>query len=145
MSADRIVIDASVAVKWRLPGEGGEAEAKALLLDFLAGRLRLLTPTLFDYEISNALKVAVVRGRISRQEAEQALADYQSYGFERYDFLHLQNLAFQLAHQYQRSVYDAAYLALAETQGVVFYTGDKRLFNAVSALLPWVKWIEAYP
>lgn len=88
--------------------------------------------------------MAVVRGRLSKQEAEQAITDYQSYGLERYDFLHLQNLAFQLAHQYQRSVYDAAYLALAQTEGVAFYTGDKRLFNAISRMLTWVKWIGDY-
>jgi predicted nucleic acid-binding protein len=144
VNVERIVIDSSVALKWRLRGEEAEAEADALQDNFLAGRIRLLIPTLFDYEIVNTLKVAVVRGRISKAVAEQAIADYQAHGFERYDFLHLEDLAFQLAFQYQRSVYDAAYLALAQTEGVTFYTGDKRLFNAVSASLPWVKWIEAY-
>lgn len=104
MSVERIVIDASVALKWRLRGEVGEAEADALPDDFLAGRIRLLIPTLFDYEVVNTLKVAVVRGRISKSVAEQAIADCQTHGFERYDFLHLQNLSFQPAHQYQRSV-----------------------------------------
>lgn len=46
MSAERIVIDASVALKWRLRGEEADAEAEALLDDFLGGRIRLIAPTL---------------------------------------------------------------------------------------------------
>jgi len=50
-----VVIDASVALKWRLRDEEATQQADALLEDFLAGTLVLLTPTLFDYEIANAL------------------------------------------------------------------------------------------
>lgn len=59
MSGKPIVIDASVALKWRLRDEEATAQADALLDDCLTGALELLTPTLFDYEITNALKVAV--------------------------------------------------------------------------------------
>ena len=69
MSVKRIVIDASVALKWRLRDEEATGEADALLDDFLAGNLVLLTPTLFDYEIANALRTAVIRQRLSEQEA----------------------------------------------------------------------------
>ena len=56
----------------------------------------------------------------------------------------IQDVTFQLACQYQRSAYDSAYLALAQEQGIWFYTGDGRLFNAVGRQLPWVKWIQQY-
>ena len=56
MSGKRIVIDASAALKWRLRDEEVTQQADALLEDFLAGKLELLTPTLFDYEITNALR-----------------------------------------------------------------------------------------
>ena len=77
MSVKRVVIDASVALKWRLRDEEATLQADALLDDFLADKVALLTPTLFDYEITNALKVAVTMGRISESEARAAMADFQ--------------------------------------------------------------------
>ena len=72
------------------------------------------------------------------------MADFQQYTITRYDFQAIQSLAFQFAYQYQRSAYDGAYLALAQSQGLWFYTGDRRLCNAVGQALPWVKWIGDY-
>jgi predicted nucleic acid-binding protein len=144
VSVKRVVIDASVALKWRLRDEEATLQADALLDDFLADKMALLTPTLFDYEITNALKVAVTMRRISESEAMAAMADFQQYTITRYDFQAVQSLAFQLPYQYQRSAYDGAYLALAQSQGLWFYTGDRRLCNAVGQALPWVKWIGDY-
>jgi hypothetical protein len=48
VNGKRLVIDASVALKWRLRDEEATSQADALLDDFLAGKLELLTPTLFD-------------------------------------------------------------------------------------------------
>ena len=144
MSVKRVVIDASVALKWRLRDEEATLQADALLDDFLADKVALLTPTLFDYEITNALKVAVTMGRISESEAMVAMAAFQQYTITRYDFQAIQSSAFQFAYQYQRSAYDGAYLALAQSQGLWFYTGDRRLCNAVGQALPWVKWIGDY-
>ena len=86
MNGKRLVIDASVALKWRLRDEEATSQADALLDDFLAGKLELLTPTLFDYEIANALRVAVTRQRLSEPDAATALADFAQYTIVRYDF-----------------------------------------------------------
>jgi len=144
VNGKRLVIDGSVALKWRLRDEAATSQADALLEDFLAGKLELLTPTLFDYEIANALRVAVTRQRLSEQDAAAALADFAQYMIVRYDFTGLASLTFYLSGQYQRSAYDSAYLALAQSQGVWFFTGDKRLFNAVGHALSWVKWLGDY-
>ncbi len=104
----------------------------------------MLTVTLFDYEIANAFRVAVVMGRMSEDAANAALADFQQYRIERYDFREIHGLAFRLACQHQRSVYDSAYMALAQSKQLWFFTGDRRLFNAVEKTLPWVKWIGDY-
>jgi predicted nucleic acid-binding protein len=138
------VIDASVALKWILRDEEATLQADALLDDLLAGRLSLFAPTIFDYEITNALKVAVIQERLSASEAELALDKFRLYLIERVDFLPLQNVTFELALKYQRSAYDSAYLALASSLKLWFYTGDKRLFNTVSTRLDWVKWIGDY-
>ena len=144
MNVRRVVIDASAALKWRLRDEEATDQADALLDDFLAGKLDLLTPTLFDYEIANALKVAVTAKRLSEDEAANSVVDFGQYDIERRDFRPIQNLAFRLASQHQRSVYDGAYVALAQSEGLWLYTGDRRLFNAVGKALPWVKWIGDY-
>jgi predicted nucleic acid-binding protein len=144
VNGKRLVIDASVALKWRLRDEEATIQADALLDDFLAGRLALLTPTLFDYEIANALRVAVTRQRLSEPDAAAALADFAQYTIVRYDFAGIGRLAFDLSGQCQRSAYDSAYLALAQAQGVWFVTGDKRLSNAVGHVLTWVKWLGDY-
>jgi predicted nucleic acid-binding protein len=49
-----------------------------------------------------------------------------------------------LARQFDRSVYDAAYLALAQETDQTLITGDLRLYQAVHAHLNWVQWIEDY-
>jgi predicted nucleic acid-binding protein len=144
VSVKQIVIDASVALKWRLRDEEATNQADALLDHFLAGKLGLLTPTLFDYEITNALKVAVTKGRLTESEAIAAIVDFQAFNIKPYNFQEIQTLTFQLAYQHQRSAYDSAYLALAQLKGLWFYTGDKRLFNAVTGTLNWVKWIGDY-
>jgi predicted nucleic acid-binding protein len=138
------VLDACVALKWALRDETEIAEADALLQDLLSGKVILLTPTLFDYEITNTLKIGVMRARLSEADAITALQQYRRLNIQRYDFFPLQALAFQLANQHQRSVYDATYLALAQSQGIDLITGDKRLFNAVNPVLSWVKWLGDY-
>jgi len=144
VSGKHVVIDASVALKWRLRDEEATQQADVLLVDFLAGKLALLVPTLFGYEIANALRVAVTRQRLSEQDAVAALADFAQFSFIRCDFSSISGRTFQLSGQHQRTAYDSAYIALAQAQGMWFFTGDKRLFNAAGQTLAWVKWLGDY-
>jgi predicted nucleic acid-binding protein len=73
-----------------------------------------------------------------------ALTDFAQYAIVRYDFSGISSRTFQLSGQHQRSAYDSAYMALAQAQGVWFFTGDKRLFNAVGRALAWVQWLGDY-
>jgi len=145
VSGNTIVIDASVALKWWLRDEDSTAEADQIQTDFLCDKVNLAAPTLLDYEVVNTFKMAVVRNRIDEPYALSAISDLIAYDIERHDTRSIQPLAFKLACRYQPSVYDAAYLALAQTLGFDFYTGDKRLFNAVGNVFNWVKWIGDYP
>ncbi len=144
MSARQIVIDASIALKWRLRDEVETASADRLLDDYLNGSLHLIIPTLFDYEITNALRSAVLRNRLTEAEALIALDYYRELTIERREFSEFQERTLQLACQHQRFAYDGAYNALAASLNIWFYTGDIRLYNAVSGVLTWVKWIGDY-
>jgi predicted nucleic acid-binding protein len=144
VSGKGVVIDASVALKRHLRDEEATQQADALLEDFLAGKLALLAPMLFDYEIANALRVAVTRQRLSEQDAVAALADFAQFSIIRCDFSGISSRTFHLSGQHQRTAYDSAYMALAQARGAWFFTGDKRLFNAVGETLAWVKWLGDY-
>ena len=103
MSGKCAVIDVSVVLKWCLRDEEATPQADALREDSLAGDFVLLTPTLFDYEIANALRVAITRQRLSEQDAAVALADFAQYAIVRYDFSGIASRTFQLSGQHQRS------------------------------------------
>ena len=81
---------------------------------------------------------------ITEDDALIALQDFQQYNIQRIPFRELQKQTFKLAYQHRRSAYDSAYLALAQSENLWLYTGDKKLANAVENAFPWVKWIGDY-
>ncbi len=139
-----VVIDASVALKWVLNDEEHVAEASALLLDQRAGLLELHAPELLGYEFSNVLWVASRQGRITPANARAAIQLFRQLGILYHPLADVWDDAVNLAFQYQRSVYDSAYVALAQRLGVWLFTGDRRLHNALSPHLNCVRWIGDY-
>ncbi len=134
-----MIADASVLLAAFFPDEQ-QAQAQALIRDHVAGRLRLTAPTLLFYEFTNAVVQAIRRGRISDDEGTAILTAFDGLGIE------LQAVPWSqivpLAHRFDRSAYDAAYLALAQLRGEALVTGDRRLYHAVHAHLTWVRWLE---
>ena len=138
------VLDASVALKWQFEDEEATRPATGLLEDFIQDKIELITLTLFPYEILNAINVAINRKRIRETIGYEALSYIISLGIPLRNFDDLIKPTFQMARKYNLSPYDCAYLALAEKEKCNFYTGDKKLFEAVKTYLPWVKWIGDY-
>ena len=64
-----VVLDASVALKWQFNDEEATAEATALLQDFVDGKIELITPTFFTYEILSGINVAINRKRIKETDS----------------------------------------------------------------------------
>lgn len=143
--ANRIVIDASVALKWQFKDELETRQAIQMLTDFIDGTIDLVSPTLFAYGIVNAIHIAVMRRRIPEKEGVDAMNDILSVGIQLTDFTGFEKSAFALAQTYERSIYDCAYLALAEKEGSPLYTGDRRFFNALKNRVPLIKWVGDYP
>lgn len=91
------------------------------------------------YETIAVLRNRVYRREITQREAEEALGILAGL---RITYLHppgIRQVAWELARRFNRpTTYDGFYLALAQLEGCPFWTGDRRLYNAVKNGLEWV-------
>ncbi len=143
--ADKFVVDASVALKWQFKDEQNTEEAMRLLSDFIGGEIELLSPTLFAYEITNAVHIAVSRERIGEKDGMEAIKDLLALGLKLISFDDgLVEKAFNLSRNHNRSVYDCSYLALADEERCSLYTADQRFFNALKNNVGFIKWVGDY-
>ncbi len=138
------VIDASVALKWQFEDEEASNMAMVFLEDFIDGRIDLISPTLFPYEILNAINVAINRKRIKEEAGYKAIHYINSLGVELRSLDDLIGPVFNMARRYGLSPYDCAYIVLAEKEKCEFFTGDKKLFNSMKNRPAWMKWIGDY-
>jgi predicted nucleic acid-binding protein len=136
-----MIVDASVILSAFFPHEE-QPQAQALIRDHVMGRVELVAPTLLLYEMTNAVVQARRRGRIADDQTEKILASFEGLGIALKPVTWHQVLP--LALRFDRSAYDAAYLALAETSRQPLITGDRRLYNAVHEHLDWVQWMGDY-
>jgi len=144
----KLVIDTSTLLAFYLPAEPYKGRALALLQDYTAGSVKLVVPTLTYYEVLNALSRAVrglKRGqKISCNEALEILEAIRRLKLEEMNVAGLEKRILEITAEYQRSAYDASYLALAENLDADLITGDERFYNAVKANFPKVKLISEY-
>lgn len=136
-----MIVDASVILSAFFPDEQ-QAEAQALIRDHVIGRLQLAAPSLLLYEVTNAVVQARRQGRIDDEQLQAILCSFEGLGIALSSVTWQQMLPFAL--RFERSAYDAAYLALAEAAGQPLVTGDSRMYNAVCEHLDWVRWIGDY-
>ncbi|MEN3009747.1 MAG: type II toxin-antitoxin system VapC family toxin [Candidatus Bipolaricaulaceae bacterium] len=141
----RLVVDASVLLAFYLPAEPYKEQALALLAEATAEQARLLVPTLARYEVLNALSRAVRGLRtgacLSLEEAQEILAALAGLPLEERPLTGLEEEILRLSQALDRTVYDAAYLALARKENVPFVTGDARLYHAVREKFPTIQWL----
>jgi predicted nucleic acid-binding protein len=118
-----IVVDASVlAVALGDDGCQGATARSAL-----TGRT-LVAPELVDLEVVSVWRRQVAAGRMSADRAEQALVDLISLPLRRNSHRPLMGRCWALRQTV--TVYDAAYIALAEALEVALLTADARLSRA---------------
>jgi len=125
------VVDASVALAWAMPDEQGELEAEVLRAH-QERRIGLLAPSVWEYEVANALRSAVRRGRVAQDSGYELLATLLGMGIAFTGFADLSRRAWQLALSGPLTVYGASYVALAEARGCDLYTCDAKLADAVT-------------
>lgn len=123
---EKLVIDASVAVKWVVEEEGS-ADALAVRKNF-----RCIAPELMIAEVANILWKKVQRKELLIDEARLAARLLEQSGIE-FVTMHgalepVTELAARLAHP----AYDCIYLELAQRRDLRFVTADIRLLRAIS-------------
>ena len=133
----RIVVDASVAIKWFLP-EPHSLQA----LRLLEGERELLAPDLIWAELGNVLWKRWRQGELADENARTILRDLRRVPLLIHPAEEIAETAWSIASQFQRSFYDSLYLALAPSQSCSMVTADRRLWNAVASAIPFLVWIE---
>lgn len=124
------VLDSSFALSWGLPDETS-AHAQQFL-KHLSQEDTLWIPTLWWYEISNALVVAQRRRRLTEADRFRLLELFGELPLQTDGHLTSETVGRlqALAHEHGLSAYDAAYLELAIRKSASLATLDRKLSTA---------------
>jgi predicted nucleic acid-binding protein len=141
---NRIVIDASVVLKWYLSDEKHGYTALEILDKYVSYEVEILAPSLLEYEVLNGLFIARKRGRIQEEMVFTAVEGFLSLEIELKALSFFYPEVLHFSESYYLSAYDASYLAVANEEGALLVTADKNLYNKVKIDLKWVKWIEDF-
>jgi predicted nucleic acid-binding protein len=127
------VLDASVVAGWFL--ERQKTDYTRAVLEFLSRRGAAVVPAMWWWEVANLLSIAVRRGLTSYEDAQSSFETLSGLSIETDGdgLKHAFKDTFFLAHRYQRTAYDAAYLELALRKGLPLATKDEALRGAAVA------------
>src|SRR4051812_34741283 len=120
--SDEVVLDASVAVDWLLPGP-----RSAVALAFLQAGARRIAPDLIFAEVVSVAAKFTRRGLASEADARTAVERLPQLIDEVTPLSDLAAPAYDLATRYSFSAYDAVYLTLALQRGLRLVTADAKL------------------
>jgi len=126
LERQKVVVDASIMVKWFLEEEFSD-EAKQMRDSFVTGKMAISVPSLLLYECLNALWHS---GLFSEEELALAARALSKYGFDIWEpkgKIYEQSAA--LSSRFDISVYDASYVALALHLKATLYTADLELIQ----------------
>jgi len=128
------VADASVALSWCLSAQGSDA-ADRLLDDILSG-CAVTVPSLWAYETANALLILRRRKKLTADDYSDArvLLDRLRLAVDSEGVSLASTRVADLAIQHELTVYDAAYLELAQRKDIALATRDKGLQRAAQRL-----------
>ncbi len=138
-----VVVDANVVAALVVSLPYSE-QAASMMIAWKQAGVTLFAPLLLEYEVSTALRRAVVAGLLDVETGDRAMAQVLA--------LHIHCLpptfelhrraAWWAAQLGYGKTYDAHYLAVAEQVQAQFWTADRRLVNAAQQVgVDWVRWI----
>ena len=131
MERGKIVVDASVVVKWFVE-EKYSKEALMIRDSFIEGLVDIVVPSLLYFEVLNALKYSGAFGEDELKKVARILEDYQFTLYE-LEGAYAEK-AVEIAMRKGITIYDASYVALALIEGVDLYTADEKLLTKTQDL-----------
>ncbi|OGY10096.1 MAG: hypothetical protein A2700_02810 [Candidatus Blackburnbacteria bacterium RIFCSPHIGHO2_01_FULL_44_64] len=107
-----------------MPDENS-AKVDKVFEEHIQGNLNFLASPILPFEVTNALKSAVISKRINENQATILVSDFQALDIELKQVDFQEALSLGLAKNC--SVYDASYLWLARKHNIPLLTLDKNL------------------
>ena len=139
-----VCIDANL-ILWTLVPSPLSDQAEALLEKWQQEQVTLIAPALFAFEVTSSLRRLVYLEEITLAEGKEAFDRFLKIDVRLSHQRGIFPLAWCLAKRFNLPrAYDTAYLALAQLRNCELWTADKRLSNAVSKELDWVRWLGNY-
>ncbi len=133
-----LVVDGSVTLKWFFPEVHHQAARR------LIRHPALLAPDLVYGEVANAVWKKCRRGELTPADGEAMIADILRAPLGAVPSSRLLPSAWVIARRFDRTIYDALYVAIAEARDCRLVTADRRLYNALTGgpLRKHLMWIE---
>ena len=126
-----LVLDASIALAWYLPGQGNDYAA-AVYDRLNRGADQASAPLLRRVEFASVLLRSHRRGEVSEAHALQALADVEQLPIALFD-IQLNGIEiFRLGKRYHLSGYDAVYFELAKRLNLPIASADRGIRSAAA-------------
>ena len=128
-----LVLDASATLAWIYQDEASDATGQ--IFDLVATS-RVWVPSIWRLEVANGLQTGIQRGRIDAAFRDLALADLALIDIsvdqdtEKYAW----SSTLRLADRFRLTLYDAAYLELAQRRSLPLASLDEGLIAAAQAL-----------
>lgn len=139
---NKLVVDASVAIKWYVPEVYSKESIRLLNPSF-----ELHVPDLLFSEIGNILWKHRMRGELSHEKSTTIIAAISTVFFSIAASQTFMLDALDIAYKYRWTFYDSIYIALAKEQNCRFVTADLKLYNALKngSLKKYILWVEDIP
>lgn len=132
---EKIILDASVVIKWFIE-EDGDKKAIGYLNLIKERKIYLIVPQLLFYELGNIL----LSKNASIKDVICIITELNSLPIKQEDVGHPYfKKVFKNAEEMTLSFYDASYVTLMQVENCEFITADKRLYEKVREKFTHIK------
>ncbi len=127
-----LCLDTNVLVSYLVADENSP-QTYALVLEAVLGIARLVIPAFAWAEVGSVLRKKVRMSLLTTEEAQGCYEDFNNLPIDYINGESIRARSWELAEQYQLpTLYDAAFLACAESESAEFWTADKILLRKLS-------------
>lgn len=127
----KIVVDASVCLKWIFEEKDSDKARNILSLSD-DGKLLLLAPSIWEYEIINGFSSALLKKKITFSQAKRLSRMIIAAKPQIISIEDLLPNILENCHLYKISAYDSAYVTLARENKLTLISADEKLVQKVA-------------